>query len=964
MVKNLDIDITDESKKPVRKNVHDRIEQGRVSAHEMDENRRYEKEYEYLCYMAQARDWITKNTGIVISNNLEFKEELRKGEILVELARVVSQNDSKVYRNKELVYRHTDNHNVFIDFLRMIGLNECYYYGVLDAYDDVNIPSVIYCLHALSNHLQKRGYANKIEKKRYVFSEKELSSARKEIKNFSALQFDVLGSDSETDKKEEYVPTHEQLSRLIRNLCAYKAYKMRLVNTKNMLKEQLETMHEAIPKVLIEFVQSRLKRKIEEQASARHNNIIKMALRRFLMKNPIKEVLSGKASLFSIREVLKRLSVETKYAIDARHKLITEKLKENYVLETEIDTLMCTIEKVLDNKRLKIGLDSRVFPTEYNKKFEKILFFLQTEPRILLDVLSKIEKDEQSDFIARYLVPLFNTSSERDKYLILKLIDEDNNEMSSGIYSDDNLEEDARLSYRIIVNLFRSSSAAVAMRDALLITDKISVSNVKENYIKSLTMIKDIVTGIVEKMGKLSIPHYILYFFSKTSEGKHCYTITDFYIDFISPFIIAPDAFPNFKGKFDRNTLLTIDSVFKGILKGEFDNDYYVPLSAWGHEMKEKIDMHFASSISRKTKITGNSKFRISRPMIQFSLKELNQLLNTLKMITTNSKEFNELVGKTRPYEYYDNEFVSLYLSNPVIKDEESEEVVLIDDLIDVVSVTKGRDLENVLGSANTKEEECLFRRLQAYKAHLKSKYARDGTDAENENDTCASVTNTYTEAMDSNSDDAEKSILNMQSLSISDKDDSKVSILDTLKKSIRERIDTLNTPSVYAVLQRKMCERIEELRLQMSQRRVEMKINSKTLANLKKQNNFLRLRLETITEYYDSLLDSYFVRGKGNCSRKSVYGTYKYKIKRLLDRNMATVLEGYGPNDPVYVYISCDRAGVIDIAVAVGKEEKCKRTVTLDGILNDMDGSVVVSMVVFSSKGLLRIVNDRYIRD
>lgn len=964
MTENLEIDLNDESKKPIRKNVHDRIEQGSVSAYEMDQNRKYEKEYEYLCYMAQARDWISKNIHMEISNNLEFKEKLRKGEILVDLANVISGKDARVYRNDELVYRHTDNHNVFMNFLRDVKLNRCYHYGVLDAYDDVNIPSVIFCLHALSNHLQKFGYVNKIEKKRYVFSEKELSSARKDIKNFSALQFDAIGRDVKEMKKvidEEYVPSPRRLSRLVRNLCRYKEYREKVNSTKSILKEQIENLNNTIPMVIVDFIKKRLKEKIARRLSSKHDEVLRRTFRRFLMRNPMKEVLSGRASLFSIREVLKRQSTDIKYVVDAKHRLITEKLKENYELETEIDKIMCSIEKVLDNTRLNIGLESSLYPTEYNKNFEKILFYMQTEPKILLDVLGKIDKDELEDFIARYIVPLFSTSSERDKYLILKIVDEDNNElMNSSFYSEDNTEEDIRLiSYKIIVNLFRSSKTATEIRDALLITDKVNVSNAKEDYIKSLNTIKDIVSRTVDTICGIAMPYYVLYFFSKRGESKRAADLHDFYSDFISPFIAAPDAFPNFQGKFDRNTLLTIDAVFNGIIKGEFDNDYYLPLSSWGMDVREQLEMYFCESISRKTKITSNSKFRINKPMIQFSLKELNQLLGILQVITTKSADFDNLIRRTKPYEYYDNEFVTLHLSNPIIKDEEDKFVGVVGDIIDVISVTKGRDLERILMSKSTREEECKYRKLLDYKNNLiKVSVKECMEDYDNVN----------------NSDESEYDLLNKDSFVNNDDraeslDINDSTLLDELKEGVLKRIDVLEknrvlTANKYDELVQKVCERIEEIRILTSQRRMEIKINNKTLNNLKKQNKFLRLRMDTVTEYFQSLLESYFVKGNGNCSRKSTYGTYKYKFKQLHKKNILMAVHDYMVDDPVVLYFSCERPGVIDVHVLAGGQTVENVCITFEEILNKREErSIVVGSLEFNSKGLLRLVNDNYVR-
>jgi hypothetical protein len=59
-------------------------------------------------------------------------------------------------------FRHSDNINYFFQFTRDVGLPEIFCFELTDLYDAKNLPKVIYCIHALSHLLARRGLAEKI----------------------------------------------------------------------------------------------------------------------------------------------------------------------------------------------------------------------------------------------------------------------------------------------------------------------------------------------------------------------------------------------------------------------------------------------------------------------------------------------------------------------------------------------------------------------------------------------------------------------------------------------------------------------------------------------------------------------------------------------------------------------------------------------------------------------------------
>ena len=54
-------------------------------------------------------------------------------------------------------YRHTDNINFFLAFLKKVGLPKIFHPSTLDVYERKNLPRLVYCLHCLSHLLECQG---------------------------------------------------------------------------------------------------------------------------------------------------------------------------------------------------------------------------------------------------------------------------------------------------------------------------------------------------------------------------------------------------------------------------------------------------------------------------------------------------------------------------------------------------------------------------------------------------------------------------------------------------------------------------------------------------------------------------------------------------------------------------------------------------------------------------------------
>ncbi|KAJ3869643.1 ras GTPase-activating protein [Lentinula novae-zelandiae] len=130
-----------------------------------DTQRHLIQAYEYLCHVGEAQQWVEgcldQELGFGV---VEMEEGLRNGVVLAKLVRVFQGEGvvRRIYEAPKLDFRHSDNINYFFIFVRHVGLPECFIFELTDLYEKKNLPKVIYCIHALSHLLARRGLAERI----------------------------------------------------------------------------------------------------------------------------------------------------------------------------------------------------------------------------------------------------------------------------------------------------------------------------------------------------------------------------------------------------------------------------------------------------------------------------------------------------------------------------------------------------------------------------------------------------------------------------------------------------------------------------------------------------------------------------------------------------------------------------------------------------------------------------------
>uniref|UniRef100_A0A8C6P415 IQ motif containing GTPase activating protein 2 n=1 Tax=Nothobranchius furzeri TaxID=105023 RepID=A0A8C6P415_NOTFU len=162
----------------------------------MDERRRQNIAYEYLCHLEEAKRWMEACLEENLPPTTELEEGLRNGVYLGKLAiffapKLVSQKriydrDQARYKSKGLHFRHTDNTVQWLRAMESVGLPKIFYPETTDVYDRKNMPKVVYCIHALSLYLYKLGIAPQIQDLlgKVNFTEEEISNMRSELEKY------------------------------------------------------------------------------------------------------------------------------------------------------------------------------------------------------------------------------------------------------------------------------------------------------------------------------------------------------------------------------------------------------------------------------------------------------------------------------------------------------------------------------------------------------------------------------------------------------------------------------------------------------------------------------------------------------------------------------------------------------------------------------------------------------------
>lgn len=566
-------------------NVHQRLGTDvHVSAEEMDRERSNTRAYEYLCRLEEAKSWVGEFCSVPESFEC-FEEEMRKGVMLTDVCKVFAPGSVKnVFVDSTLQYRHTDNINFFLDGVRRVGLPEHFCFEVIDLYERKNFVKVVYCIHGLAHVLSSRGMCKSIRSARgKVFSEDDMARIDMQIESTPMPRFDEISKElEETVLMKDGGETVCGVGWSVET----EVSELRRRAERELLEEERALMSDSSS--------------VDEESS----RVVQQTLRTFLYKKCFDDIYYRKdVSLFSIRRFVfiffsNSVEMVKENAIEGLHQKIGRKFESIYSKEAQIKDIENRIRLIIQN-RMEVGrirMKSPIAEESDTKDFEKVLLFLQSNPKYLCGLLSVAE--DVDTFIVSVVVPIFsNVCSKREEYMFVNLVLEMfrrellsdgfeirritpvdsslgvnvNTVFSLELFKETELPIQHGLMqnsicHKLMVNYFRISRGSFQLRDGMLqivrnlenievdsnpsaiyeglFKQSVSVDKalenerVRETVQTRLMVMRGVVASVLDFLESSveSLPYIFRYFMK-------LYGTSTFYTEFIMPFVLAPDAF-------------------------------------------------------------------------------------------------------------------------------------------------------------------------------------------------------------------------------------------------------------------------------------------------------------------------------------------------------------------------------------------------------------------------------------
>lgn len=190
----------------------------------IDKQRQFLQAYEYLCHIGEAKEWIEDVINSPLPPIVQLEEALRDGVTLAEIVQTLSPNQPlRIFRNPKLQFRHSDNIAVFFRFLAEVELPELFRFELIDLYEKKNIPKVIYCIHALSWLLYRKGIVhfrigNLVGQLEFEHHELEEMQKGLDKAGISMPSFSGVGATFGAETEPEPEPEESEEDRIAREL--------------------------------------------------------------------------------------------------------------------------------------------------------------------------------------------------------------------------------------------------------------------------------------------------------------------------------------------------------------------------------------------------------------------------------------------------------------------------------------------------------------------------------------------------------------------------------------------------------------------------------------------------------------------------------------------------------------------------------------------------------------------------
>ncbi|KAJ4991173.1 Ras GTPase activating [Stagonosporopsis vannaccii] len=187
----------------------------------MDQQRQFLQAYEYLCHIGEAKEWMEDIIDSELPPAVELEEALRNGVTLAEIVQSIKGQPLRIFRDPKLQYRHSNNYAHFFNFLAEVELPDLFQFELIDLYEKKNVPKVIYCIHALSWLLFRKGIVdfrigNLVGK--LQFEDHELEATQKGLDKSGVSMPNFSGMSANFNVEPEPEPVESEDDRVDREL--------------------------------------------------------------------------------------------------------------------------------------------------------------------------------------------------------------------------------------------------------------------------------------------------------------------------------------------------------------------------------------------------------------------------------------------------------------------------------------------------------------------------------------------------------------------------------------------------------------------------------------------------------------------------------------------------------------------------------------------------------------------------
>ncbi|KAF1936570.1 hypothetical protein EJ02DRAFT_358813 [Clathrospora elynae] len=189
----------------------------------MDQQRQFLQAYEYLCHIGEAKEWMEDIIETDLPPVVELEEALRNGVTLAEIVQTIQGQPLRIFRDPKLQYRHSNNYAHFFKFLSEVELPDLFRFELVDLYEKKNVPKVIYCIHALSWLLFRKGIVdfrigNLVGKLQFEDHELEATQKGLDKSGVSMPNFSGMQANFAVEPEPEPEPVESEEDRIDREL--------------------------------------------------------------------------------------------------------------------------------------------------------------------------------------------------------------------------------------------------------------------------------------------------------------------------------------------------------------------------------------------------------------------------------------------------------------------------------------------------------------------------------------------------------------------------------------------------------------------------------------------------------------------------------------------------------------------------------------------------------------------------